>query len=115
MTKISSAQLASALIEKGGEGSKGGHVIGHTSSGNPIYGSPAEKRKKEDREANAKAAKKFSGSKPSKWDEAEAKAKKKSDEEWENKRTLAGSMYAAKEKHRLGKVKKRGHQNKRAR
>lgn len=24
-------------IEKGGEGSKGGHIIGHTSSGKPIY------------------------------------------------------------------------------
>ena len=30
-------EIASALIQKGGEGSRGGHIIGHTKSGKPIY------------------------------------------------------------------------------
>ena len=30
-------------LEKGGEGSRGGHIVGHTKAGNPIYGDPASK------------------------------------------------------------------------
>jgi len=58
---LTSKEMAEALIEKAGEGSRGGHIIGHTSKGNPIYGSKAEKQRRADKTSNAQAAKNFDG------------------------------------------------------
>lgn len=43
----SSPSLRKSFLEaliKAGEGSRGGHVTGHTAGGKPIYGSPAERK-----------------------------------------------------------------------
>lgn len=38
MKKLKKGWKQTDLIQKGGEGSKGGKIIGHTKSGKPIYG-----------------------------------------------------------------------------
>jgi hypothetical protein len=43
MNILGLSDKAADIIEKGGEGSKGGKVIGHTKSGKPIYDKPEHK------------------------------------------------------------------------
>lgn len=58
-------------LEKGGEGSKGGHIIGHTKTGKPIYDSHNHPNHKDfDRDEHATASKLHT----EKWRDAKEKA-----------------------------------------
>jgi len=79
--KITSLKKASETLgvdyfEKGGEGSRGGKIIGHTKSGKPIYGTSASKKEKKVRQSTESHATSISSNPKARAHEIEGAVKK---------------------------------------